>query len=235
VIPDSFLGLALFAASLGPGYLYLRIAEQRAPRQSRSPLVEVVELVVVGGLTSLVAALIVLSLADAVGLLDTHALARHGSHYLVHEPIRTLASLIATLALSYSLAALTALLVHRKHEALVQPGGNGWVAQFWQRRPSPQHAAVVTLELRDGRKATGVLSGFTVELDESREIALRRPIVIQPSARSAPIESNDDFLIFREADLLCVSGRYRRLKSQASLDRPTKSGDAAPPTATAAD
>lgn len=208
MIPSSFLGLVLFAASLGPGYVYLQVAERKAPRVARSALAEAVEMLAIGSLASLGAALVVLLAGDWVGALDAHQLSTRGGKYFVDHPARGLGSLMVAFGLAYFVAWSAAQLVHVRQEAVNTPSGNAWQQAFRLNRPTKNHATVVTVELRDGRKVVGVLDRFTTELRDSRELHMVAPIGVQASGKH-PIEPTEDaFLVLREADVLYVSGRY---------------------------
>lgn len=209
MVPSSFLGLILFAASLGPGFVYLRVAERKAPRAERSALAEAVEMLAIGSLASLAAALVVLIAGDLVGVLDTKQLSTRGANYFLDEPTRGLGSLLAAFALAYFAAWGAATLVHAGQEATNAPSGNAWQQAFRLNKASTKDVAVVTVELRDGRKVVGVLGHFTSELREGRELCVVAPIAVQASGAGNPLtKTEDQFLVLREADVLYVSGRY---------------------------
>jgi len=100
VIPDSLVGLVLFAASLGSGYVYVCVAELRQPRQERSQLVEAAELVFIGAIASSLAALLVAFTAEATGFSDLDVLADDGSTYAVDHPLRLLTQGVDIVAIS---------------------------------------------------------------------------------------------------------------------------------------
>ena len=96
-MPDTLLGLAVFAAAVGPGYVFLRIAERWTPRRDRSTLHEAAELVVVGATTTAIAVLAVLALGEAADKIDASQVVANRSNYLIQEPTRSLALLVAVL------------------------------------------------------------------------------------------------------------------------------------------
>lgn len=98
------LGLILLLAGIGPGYVFVRVAERREPRIERSQLLEAAELLVVGAVLSTAAALVVLIITQATRALDLEALADNGVKYILREPIPNLTALLATLLLSYGAA-----------------------------------------------------------------------------------------------------------------------------------
>jgi hypothetical protein len=207
-VPDTLLGVVLFAASLGPGYVYVRIAETRNPRPSRSQLGEAIEMVVIGVVMSAAAAMVAIGIAQKIGLLDTEALVDDSVAYLVQHPFRGFGTFLFALILSYGAAAAASYVRFRKDPAVIRPGMTMWHAVFWSDRPSKKHEAIVTLELRTGGKVTGVLRGFTAEFEENREIALRAPLSYQPVGADKPEPLSDKFLLFREEDIAYSAGRY---------------------------
>lgn len=216
MIPSTILGLAFFAACLGPGYVFIRVAERREARPKRSDLLEAVEMVVVGSLTSLLCATIVLTAGARWNLVDTRALAESPGTYLLTAPVSGLGSLGALGILSYGLAWGVARFLARGKEAAFRPGGNSWEQVFWEDRPSARHVAIVTVELRDGRKVVGRLRSFTAESGDNRELALGWPIAVQATTSSHLVQTADAFLTVRERDILYISGRYCLPDSEGS-------------------
>lgn len=121
MIPSTALELVVFLAALGPGYLYIRVAEQRANRPERSGLVEAVELVVIGAFASTVALLGVLALAGWANVLHVHALGRDPSAYLKLHPLRLFWVVAIALLFAYGLAYAAARLVHRHQSPTIRP------------------------------------------------------------------------------------------------------------------
>lgn len=208
MIPNTPLGLVLFLAALGPGYVYIRIAEQRRPRPDRSGLLEAVELAVIGALASTAALLAVLPIAGLISATSISKLARDPSAYIHANPVTAVGLTAVVLAVACALAYALATLVHRKDAANVRPGGTSWYDAFWANRPGQEDVVIVTLELRDHRKITGKLRSFTVGLEENREIGLAAPIATQAGPGSSPALGGDGFVVVREADVLSVSGHY---------------------------
>lgn len=206
MIPDGLFALVLFAASLGPGYVYIRVAERRRPRAERSQLLELAELLVIGALTTTLVATLVVFVAREVGLIDAHGVRRDRLDYLLLHPLRGFVTLGAIFALSYAAAGLAALVLHRKEQPSQQPG-TVWREVLGQDKET--HDAITTIELRDGRAVQGQLATYTLDSPaESRELALRAPMR-QRRAKSAAVEAvPDDFLILREEDMLYVAVAY---------------------------
>lgn len=219
MIPNNLVGLVLFAASLGPGYVYVRVAERRDPRADRSALVEAVEMVSIGAMASLVGALVVLAVGDLTDLLKAQQIARDPTAYLVAEPVRGLSALLLLFALAYLLAWAAARAVHRRRAAAHVPGTTGWWEMFHRLRPSEDHLTFVIVELRDSRKVGGVLRSFTSQHDDNRELVLGRPIGVATTKNPKFVRTDDEFLIVREQDVLYVSGQYREGKSASKKRR----------------
>jgi hypothetical protein len=215
VIPDTALGLILTVAALGPGYIYLRVAERRSRRPERSGLLEAVELAVIGALASTVALLIVGALADWFGIANVHWLGAHPAVYAGHHPLRLLWLVSAALALAYLIAYVAAIVAHHGKPDAIRPAGSAWTEAFMSERPKTT-ATVLTVELRDGRRVEGTLQAHTPNPDDNRELYLIAPIRVQAGPRSTPVRLAESFVVLRETDILAISGRYKAGKSVAT-------------------
>ncbi|MGA8744326.1 MAG: DUF6338 family protein [Solirubrobacterales bacterium] len=209
MIPSSILGVALVAAALGPGYVYVRLARKKMPRGSQSQVGELVEMLVIGALFSVVAAGIVLSFSKASGFLDTNALADDFNSYLLTEPARSFTCLVAFYGLAYMAAWAVAALRHRGENDF-KPDGSAWYQAFANGCPADS-VPFLTVELNDGRWIAGAYKKATVERDENRELCLQRPLGIAAKA-GAPMEDepHDDFVLLREKEIRQIKGRYMK-------------------------
>jgi len=207
VIPQTLLGLAAIAASLGPGYLYVRRAGRHRPRPDQSQLGDAVEMLVIGAMLSLASAGIVLALGEAIGALNTVKLSADFDGYVLTEPIRAFSALLLFYGLAYGGALLAARVVHRSEDEEVDTAGSLWHRAMRLDLPDDR-VSMVTVELKDGRKVVGRLRGFTIESGHNRELALKRPIGASAGPTSLPAELDDDFMVIREEQIACVSGRY---------------------------
>ena len=198
----------MFLAALGPGYVYIRVAERRHPRADRSGLLEAVELIVIGACASTAALLATVLTADAFSVLSTSRFATDPAAYFRGHTLPVIGLAAVVLVVAYVFAYGLASIVHRKQTASVRPEGTSWYDAFWENRPTANDVVVVTIELRDHRKITGKLRSFTTGLEDSREIGLAAPIAVKASPSSTAQTIDDRFIVVREADVLTVSGRY---------------------------
>jgi hypothetical protein len=207
VIPDSLFGLILFAASLGPGYVFEAVAERRRPRPSHTNLSETVGMAVIGASFSVLAAITVLLISDATSWLNSRALADDTVHYMIQSPLRAPAALAAVFVLGYVGAAATAHLSYPRRLARVKPGAVPWHHVFMEERPSDDSAVFVTVHFRDGKKIAGTLSAYSLEQADNREIALIAPLALQPDGQNAT-RLKENFVVLREKDVLYITGHY---------------------------
>lgn len=226
MIPSNLAGLVLLVASLGPGYIFVRVVEVRGPRPPRSTFFEAVEMAIVGAVVTTIVACFVLAIGDAFGWLDVSRMLTKSEGYFDAHPLRVLAAVLVTLAVSYVGAALpwaigrfrtrsTAAAVHK-------PGDAGWQEMFVTRRP-PGTTVVATVELRDGRKLSGQVHGFSSVAHDNRELALGRPIV----AGTPPTVTGDTLIVLREQDIAYVSVRYLQASDKSATSpqgTPTEAG-----------
>ena len=220
MIPSTLTGVLAFLASVGPGYVYVRIAEQWRPYVQRTPLREAAEIVVSGSLATVVAVVVALIAGNATGFLDLHELAMHPDRYLVESPENAGLALLIVLVVSYGLAWALAANVPGKGPRVFPD--SGWYAAFERKRPKDR-AIVATAELRDGRKLTGLIKAFTAEqmpVDE-RELTLERTsvsrmLVLMPGSEQAE-ELDEDFIVLRGSEIVYVAATFApRAGSSAS-------------------
>ena len=211
-MPDTLLGLVVFAAGAGPGYLYVRLSQARQPRYERSTLEEAAEFIVFGALSSGLAVLLALTLGDATNLLDTSELASDPARYVATEPLRSLLSLVLVIVFSYGGVWLLTTKVLHRGEINISPGETAWYGVFHRMLPEG-HGVYATAELRDGRAVAGLVIGYTPEPDEPRELVLSRPVNGKLWLRDKDgkaVELPDTFIVLQGADIAAVSGRYTK-------------------------
>jgi hypothetical protein len=208
VIPSTALGLLIFVAALGPGFVYLRTAERRAPRPDRSGLLEAVELTITGAAASTAATLLVTLVGASAGIFSIDRAARHPSRYAHNHGFALVVLVTVDLLLAYLLAYGSARAIHRRQPPSIRPAGTSWLDAFIEERPTSEHLVVLNVELRDARRITGVLRSFTTGLEDSRELGLVAPIAVRADANTPPITLHDTFMLIREGDVVALSGRY---------------------------
>lgn len=159
MIPETLLSLILFAATVGPGYVFVRVAERREPRPNRSQLLEAAELVLVGGAATAFAAVAVALLYQATGWLDLKELSDAPRDYTIENPLAVLTMILFVMVLSYVLAYGAARIIYRGAEPSIllhSPVLRELVKICEQSGPT-----FATLSLRDGRSFDGYMSGYT--------------------------------------------------------------------------
>jgi hypothetical protein len=206
VISD-FAGFAVLAAAVVPGYVYVRCAERRAPRHSRSGVLLAGELAFVGILTTAASVLVLLTIARATGWLDTHALISHPRVYMADRPERVLSWLVVVLLGSFGLAWLASVVVHIGRDAVLRPGWSVWHQVL---EPGRDRKVAVVVELRDGRRFQGYVLAYDVEEDrEKRDLALQQPLFVIDPVTSEQTLLPVHFLIFQSADIAWMSVVYQ--------------------------
>lgn len=210
MLPDTLVGLLVFAAAAGPGYFYVRLSQVRSPRHTRTTLEEAAEFVVFGALASAVGVLLALSLGKVTGLLDVAAISRGPAHYALTEPMRALGVLLVVVALSYgSVWIVTTKLLHRG-SAAISPGETAWYAVFHRYVPD-NHGVYGTVELDDGTAVAGLIGAYTVEADDAREVVLTKPVdkpLILRSKDGELVELPDTVLILPGTRIRAIGARY---------------------------
>jgi hypothetical protein len=226
-MPEPLFSLVLFAASVGPGYVFLRIAERWEPRRDRTALHEAAELVVIGAVTSAVAALIVLLVGEAIGGIDADRLVADQFAYVVKEPGTSLIFLLAFLILSYGSAALLAYRLYMPFDVrsedrkLFHPNDTLWNVAFSRELPK-RHAAWVRVATRDGRIIAGFLQAFSGDDSDPKGLVLVPPhggsIKVTYLATGKKLELDSDCLVLDGADIGDVFVNYVPLDTSSSAD-----------------
>lgn len=205
MIPSTFLGLVLFVASLGPGFVFLATSERQRPRREQSQLAEAVQMAVIGAVASIVAALAVLS----TRILDQDKLVEEKGQYLLLHSLRGLGALLLFLFIAYAGAWAAARLWCRGLPKAHHPAATGWQLAFAERRPNRHDVTILTVELADGRRVTGRLGDFTGTPSDDRELVLVSPVAVQAAVGVAPVVLDDNFVVLRENEIRAISGRYK--------------------------
>lgn len=194
MIPTTALGLAVFTAGLGPGYLFLRVEERRRPRPERSGLLEAIELLVIGSFASLTAALVTFGTANLLDTIDDKALAADGRKYVIGRSPESLAFVIVTLTLAYALAWVAARVVFWRTPPSIAP------VSAWHEvlRDRPNSVAYVTVGLDDGFALAGDVAAYTVDdrAADQRELVVESP-EFRPVGASFFSPAREQFVVIR--------------------------------------
>jgi hypothetical protein len=199
VVPGNLLGLALFVLAVTPGYIYLRVAERRAPRPERSPLLLTVELIVIGTGATL---LTVLGIAGLLGLLsvepvDVGEWLRTGSVYANSHLLPLTLVFCVVIVLSNLGTGLVAYWLHKGKRPGFQPSGSVWTEIMT--RDAGENDVFLSLQLKSGAKVEGYLHSFPLErIDADSEIALQPPIfVAYPDEERRRASKTQRFIVSR--------------------------------------
>lgn len=203
---NSAFSLLFVVASFGPGYVFVRVSETRALAPERSQFFESVEMAVFGSFCSVLAASVLVSLTGVLGILDAHALVQAPRAYAAEHAVGVSVGVFGYLALSNSLGYLLATRVFfRDSEQAVRPGHSAWTTDLVT--PPENGSILASVALRNGMQVHGLVSSVVSDDSENRELALKRPIAIQPDAKSEVTEVNADVLVLRERDISFIVGR----------------------------
>jgi Family of unknown function (DUF6338) len=219
VIPSTLLGLVVLAASIGPGYVWVRVAETRVPRGPRTQLLEVAELIIIGGLASTLSFLRVFSFAGVTTWIDTDALATQGTDYAIRHPGRALSVVLVGLVVAYLGAfAVARWGVYRKYPSIITLGRSAWQTMLGPRGANADRGVYATVDLREGTTIAGWV--YQVTTDEvppaERDLVLLatrwKPLKIRPPHADRFVDSQDRAIIVNGADVLAISASFYSLE-----------------------
>lgn len=207
MIPGTLLGLAVLAACIVPGFVFISVAERRRTQIPRSSLVEATELLGIGAITSLVSVALVAGLARGIHLYDAKELADRPRLYALESPFRVLAPCAFVFLLSCAIAWIAARCLLRREARVFDPGGAVWTQLLHTKRPSDK-VVLAQVEMRDGTYVTGYVTSFSMGDGPDRELAINGPISVQRPGETTPTNVLADFVLFREGDIVRVLGGY---------------------------
>ncbi len=211
MLPSSLLAFVVVAASITPGYIWVRVSETRVARPERTQLLELAELIIVGALASSLSFLSVLSLASWFNFVEVRALADDGTTYALENPSRSLGVFVAVLGLAYGGTWAIARLVHRDRPPIFEHGSSAWQVMLGY---NPGRSVYATVDLRDGTTVAGWVHICTVEPypAERRELVLVRArgeaIKIRALGSAEIVDSPDHFVIINGADVVTIGAAY---------------------------
>lgn len=209
--PTTVAGIVFLVAALSPGLVYHRVLSRFLPRDSRSTVVELVELATAGALTTAVACVTVLGAGEVVPVLLTPA-----ELYARPHPWQVLLSATLALVLSFGLAGLAGWWWVRKfgRQPVRIREGSAWAGVLGAKRDGKP--AFLAVELTDGRLVEGVFRTVSVAEDPDRDaLALRRPILVTGPNGAPRTEVDEDFVLIPRSIVKVVHGTYRLTKKES--------------------
>lgn len=213
MLPNGVVGALFVIAALSPGLLYHQAVARYTPRDSRSTVVEVVELATVGVLASLIACVAVFAVGEVVpGLVTLREVVGDPSTLADRAWSVVIASLLG-LGISLGLAALAGHLWVKRtaaHHSRIKEG-SVWAGVLAAKRDGKP--AYLSVELDDGRLVEGVFRSVSVAEEPARDtVALRRPIRICPAGSAQRTEVDEDFVLIPRSIIKAVHGSYKLTK-----------------------
>lgn len=208
MLPANFVGLLLLLAALAPGYVYVRVAEQRRSRPDRSALLETAEFLVIGAASTTVAVLVLVALAERTDdlVIDLPRWAREGSTYLEVRPYAVARSVGAVLGGACGLAYLGARFIHRGQPPNLVPGVTVRAAVF-EPAGRPGRRAWVAVHRKDGSVIEGYLLAYPTGGSDAQEIALQKPIGLTPSGDRRSLVAGVDCVLVAAEEITMVGVR----------------------------
>lgn len=203
LLPTAPFALFVLAALL-PGWIFVRLAERRAPRPDRSGFAELVELAAVGFSAVALSALIVagLSWARIAGLFNVSAWARTRGSYLGEHigPALLSAALVAILSCIFSVGLF--FVIYKFKSKGIHPESTVWYDVLG--RTPENKRAWVGVQRTDGSLVEGFLLSYSYTDEDSKDIGLQRPMRLTPAGGS-PGGMNLDRLIVPGAQIEAIS------------------------------
>jgi hypothetical protein len=179
MLPGAPVALLVLAALL-PGWIFVRLAERRAPRPERSGLSELVELAAVGFSTVALSVLAAagLSWTRLPGLFDVRAWAIYRGDYLGQHLGAALLSALLIVVISSILAVALFFQIYRRKPPGLRPGSTVWYDTLG--RPPSSEQPWVGVHRVDGSLIEGLLHSYSYSDEEATAIALRSPMRLTP-------------------------------------------------------
>lgn len=228
MILQLFGGLIVLAFFAGPGYIYERRVDERAPRHSpRSTSAENIERLITGSLTTLLALCVVLLVGGILQLvlpgevIDLGKLFAHPGAYATEEPWRVAIGGIAVVVLSLVIADVSARIRYPesgKNEGSKYKPHTIWFDFFDADLPSG-HSVSISIELLDGVQITGTLEKFTPTDGDDRELGIK-PFVMRRPGQKAWEAPESEILLLRESQIKWLSADYEALPKTGASPTP---------------
>lgn len=185
-MPTTLWGFLVLVGVLGPGYAWVRYAERRKPRPSRSGILEAADVIYIG-VSATSAALIFLLAARPLNFPAPAELSPGLLQFARDDFWRALGSLASVIALSVVGTLLVARLAYGPSKPRINPGETVWFEVF--KDATASNPIPVSIDMVDGRIMEGLFLGTDLEADiEQRDLALQRPIYVWMAGAGAKRE-----------------------------------------------
>ena len=207
--PGTVAGFLFLIAALSPGFVFHRMLAKYHFRDTRSPVVELVEMATAGALATAVAVLMTLGLGELVpGLLSATEVAGD-VNALRTRPWSVLGALAVVLPLSLGLAAATGWLWTRRARERPSPIRQGSVWSGVLSAKKNGKPAYLAVELEDGRVFEGVFRALSDADDPDRDaVVLRKPIAVSGPGDIERTKVNEEFVLIPRTVIRVVHGTY---------------------------
>jgi hypothetical protein len=186
LLPATIAGLVFFAASVCPGYWWVRVVEERKPRRERTQLLEAAELLTVGGLATSITVLGGLLAAEHIHVIDVKRLFADPRQYASDHPTLVLSAGLAVLVVANVGAWASAKVVYAKHPPVIRLGESATYLAAVTKRP-PDSRSYLRVVQNDGTVLRGPYFSTTVDAGppETQEVVLAVrdafPLEVQPA------------------------------------------------------
>lgn len=176
MIPATLLGLVVFLAVLGPGYVWVRYAETRSPRPQRSGVLEAADVIFIGAFATTLSLVVLFAAGPPLaGFPSLSDVAEDVPGFLRTRPYEAVAGAGFAIALSVSGTLFVAWVRYRHREKSIRPGSTVWHDVFG--RAGADRLVSVSVELSDGRFVEGLFLSHVMDPDaEEKDLALQAPL-----------------------------------------------------------
>ena len=219
MLPANLVGILVFFAAIFPGFAWVRVAETRALRASRSPLMEMLELASVGATCSIAAAACMGGLTKIVPVFaDLDRWATDDS-YFRNNQFRVLLTVVVVLGMSTAISWFAARVVYRNQPRVFGPERTVWTDVLAESGRTLEggmlRVAFLAVRLSDDRLIEGYLYSFPAgNTDTVEEVALRSPIFVRDSPTMDRVRvANIEYIIVRTSEVKEISVSFEDVEA----------------------